>query len=83
METRYDFGADQGRPIVYVRPVNVADLPEDMREQAMGSETLYALHTADGERLALVTSRGFGDALRAFEAHVRITDRAPALDRRW
>ena len=57
METRYDFGADQGRPIVYVRPVNVADLPEDMREQAMGSETLYALHTADGERLALVRDR--------------------------
>ena len=57
METRYDFGAGQGRPIVYVRPVNVADLPEDMREQAMGSETLYALHSADGERLALVRDR--------------------------
>mgnify|MGYP001628233685 FL=1 len=37
--------------------MNVADLPEDMREQAMGSETLYALHTADGERLALVRDR--------------------------
>ena len=54
MQTRYDFGADQGHPIVYVRPVSVADLPEDMREQAMGSTTLYALHSAEGERLALV-----------------------------
>ena len=57
MQTRYDFGADEGRPIVYVRPVHVADLPEDMREQAMGSTTLYALHSAEGERLALVRDR--------------------------
>ena len=57
MQTRYDFGADEGRPIVYVRPVRVADLPEDMREQAMGSTTLYALHSAEGERLALVRDR--------------------------
>jgi len=57
METRYDFGAAEGRAIVYVRPVDVADLPEDMREQAMGSKTLYALHAADGERLALVRDR--------------------------
>ena len=57
MDTRYDFGAEEGRAIVYVRPVNVADLPEDMREQAMGSDTLYALHSAEGERLALVRDR--------------------------
>ncbi|HKL56088.1 MAG: DUF1150 family protein [Roseovarius sp.] len=57
METKYDFGAEAGHDIVYVRPVNVADLPEDMREQAMGSETLYALHTSAGERLALVRDR--------------------------
>jgi len=57
MQTRYDFGADEGRPIVYVRPVSVADLPEEMREQAMGSTTLYALHSAEGERLALVRDR--------------------------
>ena len=57
MQTPYDFGADTGLPIVYVRAVNVADLPEDVREQAMGNETLYAVHTAEGERLALVRDR--------------------------
>ena len=57
MQTPYDFGAEAGRPIVYVRAVKVADLPEDMREQAMGSDTLYAVHTSEGERLALVRDR--------------------------
>ena len=57
MQTRYDFGADQGQPIAYVRPVSVADLPEDRREEAMGSTTLCALHSAEGERLALVRDR--------------------------
>jgi hypothetical protein len=57
MQTPYDFGAEAGRPIVYVRAVNVADLPEDVREQAMGNETLYAVHTSEGERLALVRDR--------------------------
>ncbi|MRU14860.1 DUF1150 domain-containing protein [Roseovarius sp. A21] len=57
MQTPYDFGAETGRPIVYVRAVKVADLPEDVREQAMGNETLYAVHSAEGERLALVRDR--------------------------
>ena len=57
MQTPYDFGADTGRPIVYVRAGKVADLPEDIREQAMGNDTLYAVHTSEGERLALVRDR--------------------------
>ncbi len=43
--------------IVYVRPVEVADLPEDMQAQALGSDQVYALHAANGERLALVKDR--------------------------
>ena len=43
--------------IVYVRPVAVADLPEDLREEAAGIETLYAVHRPDGMRLALVRDR--------------------------
>jgi hypothetical protein len=46
-----------GRPIVYVRPVKVDDLPEDMRERLAGRETLYAVHSTEGERLALVADR--------------------------
>ena len=59
MDTRYDFGpeTEEGRRIVYVRPVAVASLPEEVREQAMGLETLYAVHDSDGERIALVRDR--------------------------
>jgi hypothetical protein len=46
-----------GKPIVYVRAVDVEDLPEDVRAEAGGLEQLYALHTEDGERLALVRDR--------------------------
>ncbi|MEQ9258392.1 MAG: DUF1150 family protein [Roseovarius sp.] len=57
MDTKYEHGQDTGRAIVYVRPVNVADLPEDVRAQAAGLQTLYAVHNAEGERLALVRDR--------------------------
>jgi hypothetical protein len=57
MDTKYDFGPEAGERIVYVRPVAVADLPDDMRQQAMGLETIYAVHDATGERLALVKDR--------------------------
>ncbi len=42
---------------VYVRRVVVSDLPVDVQEQAEGAEALYAVHSADGERLALVKER--------------------------
>lgn len=61
MNTKYDFvsGDDHAddRAIVYVRPVKVADLPEDVRAQAVGLDTLYAVHSAQGEQLALVRDR--------------------------
>lgn len=57
MDSRYDFGPETGERIVYVRPVAVADLPDALREQAMGLETIYAVHDASGERLALVKDR--------------------------
>lgn len=60
METKFDFGdagATGGLPIVYVRPVKVADLPDEIRQQVMGIETLYAVHDADGAQLALVKDR--------------------------
>ncbi len=57
MNHPYDFGAaDQGN-IVYIRPVLVADLPSEVQEQAAGVETLFAVHNAAGERLALVRDR--------------------------
>ncbi|MBZ4023217.1 hypothetical protein CKO11_12190 [Rhodobacter sp. TJ_12] len=61
MDHKFDFGPAMGgessERIVYVRPVAVADLPEEIRQQARGLTQLYALHDANGERLALVKDR--------------------------
>ena len=43
--------------IVYVRPVSTADLPDDMRKELGNIDEVYAVHSAAGERLALVTER--------------------------
>lgn len=63
MDTRFDFGPETGERIVYVRPIAVADLPEEIRRQARGLDTLYAVHAETGERLALVRDRGLAFAL--------------------
>lgn len=57
MNTRFDAIPDGGAKIVYVLPVLVADLPDDLREQIDGAETVYAVHRPDGARLALVANR--------------------------
>lgn len=49
--------------IVYVREVNVDDLPEEIRPQVAGLKKLYAVHNAEGERLALVRDRRLAFAL--------------------
>ncbi|TCO72126.1 DUF1150 family protein [Rhodovulum euryhalinum] len=63
MDTKYDLLPEGGERIVYVRPVKVADLPEELRRQAEGMDELYALHTPSGERLALVRDRNLAFAL--------------------
>lgn len=57
MNTPYDFPESDKARIVYVRPVPVSELPEEVQRAASGLETLYAVHGADGERLALVKDR--------------------------
>ena len=56
MQTKFNFpqAADE---IVYVRPVDVKDLPEGIQKQAGGHETLYSVHRADGAPVALVASK--------------------------
>ncbi|MBM3613402.1 MAG: DUF1150 family protein, partial [Alphaproteobacteria bacterium] len=51
MNAAFDFGPENGDAIVYVRPVDVADLPEPIRAQIGGAGVIYAVHRADGERL--------------------------------
>lgn len=56
--TPQEFLADGGdRRIVYVRPVDPETLPNEVREQARGVRDLYAVHAANGDRLALVNGQ--------------------------
>lgn len=57
MNTPYEVVPAGTDNIVYVRPVNVEDLPEEVRQQASGLDTVYAVHNAAGDRLALVKDR--------------------------
>ena len=42
---------------VYVKPVAVATLPDVLREQAGELETIFAVHDAEGQQIALVADR--------------------------
>ena len=57
MDTKVNFTPESDNRIVYVRPVAVADLPQEVQDQVDGVDTLYAVHSADGGRLALVEDR--------------------------
>ncbi|MBR9651031.1 DUF1150 family protein [Thalassovita aquimarina] len=57
MDVKFDFGQDDDNQIVYVRPVKVADLPEDLQVQLGRTETVYAVCSEEGEQLALVGDR--------------------------
>ncbi|MBL4769238.1 MAG: DUF1150 family protein [Rhodobacteraceae bacterium] len=43
--------------IVYVKTVDVADLPDEIREEAGDQDQLYAVHNSEGQQLALVGNR--------------------------
>lgn len=43
--------------IVYVKTVDVTDLPTEVQGQIEGLEQLYAVHDSDGQQLALVADR--------------------------
>jgi hypothetical protein len=57
MDTEFEFPHEPGHRIAYVRPVAVEDLPEDVQSQVGELKTLYAVHSEEGERLALVSDR--------------------------
>ncbi|MFT7597000.1 MAG: hypothetical protein ACI8R4_004343 [Paracoccaceae bacterium] len=64
MNTPHDFN-DENSPIVYVKAVNVADLPKEVRDEAEAGDLqqIYAVHDADGQQLALVADRRMAFAL--------------------
>ena len=45
------------RRIVYVKPIAVADLPQEVQDEAGALDLIYAVHNSDGEQLALVANR--------------------------
>lgn len=57
MNTPYDFDKLAGETAVYVRSVEVSDLPKKVQDQAEGLDHLYAVHRPSGERVALVKNR--------------------------
>ncbi len=57
MNTTFEFSEDLENSIVYIREVAVEDLPEEVQEQVEGAKTLFAVHNAQGEPLALATNR--------------------------
>ncbi|NIZ08540.1 DUF1150 family protein [Pseudooceanicola sp. HF7] len=63
MDSTYEFDqpGDAVAELVYVRPVETADLPEEVQaeieEQLPGQTRVFAVHNAEGERLALVKDR--------------------------
>ena len=57
MTDPFNFSKLNDERIVYVRSVDLADLPDEMQEQADGAEQLCAVHSEDGQRLAIVADR--------------------------
>lgn len=43
--------------IVYVKTVDVSDLPSEVQGKIEGLEQLYAVHDSEGQQLALVADR--------------------------
>lgn len=63
MDVKFDALPVGDRQIVYVRPVPVADLPEELQAQIGPVQTVYSVHRPDGERLALVRDRAMAFVL--------------------
>lgn len=68
-----NMNAQIGDRTVYVKTIDVSDLPREVRDQAEGLDQLYAVHDAKGQQLALV-----GDRKLAFTL-ARQHDYAPVM----
>jgi hypothetical protein len=57
MNTKFDTLPATERSIVYIRAVQVADLPAEVQAKVGDLSTVYSVNRPDGERLALVADR--------------------------
>lgn len=62
-----------GADFVYVKPVAVSSLPEELREQAGELETIFAVHDSQGQQLALVADRNLAFVLARQYDRVPVT----------
>jgi hypothetical protein len=56
MNTPIEFKEPVDR-IVYVKAIDAAELPDEVREEIGDQEQLYAVHDSEGQQLALVVDR--------------------------
>jgi len=70
MNTKFDLSALSAN-IVYLKPMNTADLPEAVRAQAGDMEKVFAVHNGEGAQVAYVADLRFAGQLAA-ENNVRI-----------
>ena len=63
MHSKYDFSHFDTDDLVYIKTVEVTELPLDLQRQVGSDKTLYALHKADGERVAVVENRALAYSL--------------------
>ena len=63
MHSKYDFSHFDTDDLVYIKTVAVTELPLDLQRQVGPDKTLYALHKADGERVAVVENRALAYSL--------------------
>lgn len=73
MDVKYENLPAPDDRIVYVREVKVADLPAEIQAEAGNATRLYAVHNAEGERLALVNDRNLAFVLARQHDYAPVT----------
>ena len=63
MHSKYNFSHFDTDDLVYIKTVAVTELPLDLQRQVGPDKTLYAVHKADGERVAVVENRALAYSL--------------------
>jgi len=63
MNTPYDFKNLKNDRLVYIRPIDVDELPDEVRAQTPGHTRVYGVHSSEGLCLALVSDRKAAFAL--------------------
>ncbi|MCP5071735.1 MAG: DUF1150 family protein [Rhodobacteraceae bacterium] len=63
MHVQFNFPNEDQDRLVYVRAVDPADLPEEVQDQIDFEGPVFAIHSGDGERIAVARDRTLAFAL--------------------